>query len=151
MLNREDDMKICVPSHDDAGLESTMFDHFGTAPYYTIVDVESGELEVMGNPDCHGAQHECHHAGHLKARGVDVVVSSGMGRRALSGLRDAGIRVLVVDTNRVADAVNAVKTGYAQPLSEDQACGGGHEGGHEGGCGEHGHHHEHGHGHGHHR
>jgi predicted Fe-Mo cluster-binding NifX family protein len=137
-------MKICIPSRSDTGLESTIFEHFGTAPYYTIVDTECGEVEVLANPDCHQGQHRCHHTGHLRARHVDVVVSGGMGKRALSGLRDAGIDVMTVEANCVADAVDAVKAGDARQLSEDTACGGRHgsgEGHAHGGCHDHGHDH----------
>jgi predicted Fe-Mo cluster-binding NifX family protein len=155
-------MKICIPSTDDKGLDSTVFDHFGRAPFFTLVEVESGDLEVMSNPDCHSGdpghhgQHSCHHTGHLKGRGVDTVVSSGMGRGAFAGLNKAGIEVLIAGPGTVRDVVEAVKSGKAHPLDMDKTCGGGrglghgdghvhgHARGHGDGCGNH---HSHGHGH----
>lgn len=121
-------MKICIPSMDDKGLESTVSDHFGRAPYFTLVDTESNELEIMANPDCHeggGGEHSCHHSGHLKARKVDAVITGGMGRGALAGLNQAGIRVMVAGSGKVADMVRSVQDGSARDLVPEQVCGGG--------------------------
>ena len=124
-------MKICIPSTDDRGLESKVFDHFGRAPFFTLVETQSGKLEVMPNPDCHdGAhgRHTCHHTGHLKARGVDAVVSGGIGRGAFAGLNKAGIEVLIAGPGTVRDMVERVKSGNARRLSLEQTCGGGRHG-----------------------
>ena len=134
-------MKICIPSMDDKGLESTVSDHFGRAPFFTLVDTESNALEIMANPDCHHGgqgQHSCHHSGHLKARKVEAVVTGGMGRGALAGLNQAGIRVMVTAPGKVTDIVRSVQDGTARELQADMACGGGAGAGHR-----------HGHGHGH--
>ena len=126
-------MKICIPSMDDQGLESTVSDHFGRAPYFTLVDTETDQVDIMPNPDCHAGGHghgqgSCHHSGHLKARKVDAVVTGGMGRGALAGLNQAGIRVLVASPGTVAEIVRSVKDGTARDLQAEMVCGGG--GGH---------------------
>ena len=134
-------MKICIPSMDDKGLESKVSDHFGRAPFFTLVDTESNAMEVMVNPDCHHGgqgQHSCHHSGHLKARKVEAVITGGMGRGALAGLNRAGIRVMVAGSGKVQDMVRSVQDGTARELQADMVCGGGD-----------GHRHGHGHGHGH--
>lgn len=122
-------MKICIPSMDDHGLESNVADHFGRAPYFTLVDTETNGIEIMANPDCHQVggrgQHSCHHSGHLKARKVEAVVTGGMGRGALAGLNQAGIRVLVAGPGTVAEMVRSVQAGTARDLQVEQACGGG--------------------------
>jgi predicted Fe-Mo cluster-binding NifX family protein len=122
-------MKICIPSSDDKGLESKVFDHFGRAPFFTLVAMESGELEIIANTDCHGGQHgqhACHHAGHLKGLGVDTVVSGGMGRGAIAGFNRSGIEVLVAAPGTVGQVVEATRNGKAQPFDMDNACGGSH-------------------------
>ncbi len=46
-------MKIAVPSANDRGLDSEVSSHFGRTPFYTIVNVEDGEIrevEVIKNP-----------------------------------------------------------------------------------------------------
>jgi len=46
-------MKICIPSKDPRGLSSEVFDHFGSAPWFTIVDTEEGKVRTIRNPNCH--------------------------------------------------------------------------------------------------
>ncbi len=144
-------MKICIPSQDDRGLESEVHDHFGSAPWFTVVDTESGEAESFRNPSCHRDHGSCHHVDTLRSRGVAAVVSSGIGRRAWNALDEAGIKVFSATTRKVGDLVIAVQAGDAEPLNLDSTCQGhgSHQHG-EGrgmGCG-HGHGDGHGHGHG---
>jgi predicted Fe-Mo cluster-binding NifX family protein len=40
-------MRLCIPTIDDAGLDAQLSAHFGSAPYYTIVDTESEAFEVV--------------------------------------------------------------------------------------------------------
>jgi len=118
-------MKICIPTNDNRGLESQASMHFGSAPFFILADVESANLEVVPNPECQDHHQSCHHIPLLKAHAVDAVVCEGIGRRAVSGLREAGIDVLVPPARTVSEIVHAVNAGDARPLSADDACGGG--------------------------
>jgi len=118
-------MKICIPTQDDLGLDSTAFTHFGSAPFFTLVDIESGGLKVVRNPECHENHSSCHHVPLLQAHAVEAVVCEGIGRRAAAGLREAAIDVLVSAGPTVSEIVNTVKAGKADRLSADDACGGG--------------------------
>jgi predicted Fe-Mo cluster-binding NifX family protein len=148
-------MKICIPSRDDRGLESEVHDHFGSAPWFIVVDTEHGTATSLRNPACHAQRGSCHHVDLLQEQGVAAVISAGMGRRALEGLNQAGIKVFSAMVGRVGDLVKAVEGGKARLLDLDETCGGpgprgwgmgrGHGAG--GGCG-HGHGQDHGHGHG---
>ncbi len=76
-------MKICFPSETDQGMKAALYGHFGSAPYFTIVDTESSRVEVhdnRGRVHAHGA---CLPAGALEGLGVEAVVCGGMGLRAL--------------------------------------------------------------------
>ena len=118
-------MKICIPTSDDQGLQSTAFDHFGRAPFFTMVDIESGRLKVVANPSCHEHHGSCHHTELLEAHAVDAVVCRGIGRGAVAGLHAAGINVLVPADPTVSEIVKSVGAGEARPLSVEDACGGG--------------------------
>jgi predicted Fe-Mo cluster-binding NifX family protein len=136
-------MKLCIPSRDDRGLESETVGHFGRAPFFTIVDTESGQIDTRANPNCHTHPGVCQHVDTLRALGVDAVAGAGVGRRAWQGLHDAGIEVYASPAPHVADVVEAVKAGTVEAMNENAACGG-HGHGHG-----HGHGQSHGHGHGH--
>jgi predicted Fe-Mo cluster-binding NifX family protein len=120
-------MRICIPTEDDRGLESRAFDHFGSAPFFTMVDVESGQLEVVRNPGCqdhnrvHHDHQPRHHVDELTSHGIDALVCNGVGRQAFAALRKAGIDVLVPADGTVSDIIRALWTGETRTLSADEA------------------------------
>jgi ArsR family transcriptional regulator len=118
-------MKICVPTKDDRGLASTLYGHFGSAPFFTIVNIESGQLEVVANVECQDHSGSCHHIDRVKSYDVDAVVCSGVGRRAFAAMQAAGIDVLTSAEGVVSDIVKAIRAGDGHRLSANEACGGG--------------------------
>ena len=134
-------MKVCIPTADERGLESEPVDHFGSAPFFTMLEIDSGELEVVRNPQCGHHDHHDHHGqpGHhvdqLKAHSIDALVCNGVGRRAFAALQTAGIDVLVPAEGTVADVARTVAAGGTRKLSADEACGGGGRGRHRGASG----------------
>lgn len=126
-------MRICIPTDDDRGLQATAAGHFGRAPFFTVVDLDSDEMEVVPNPGCRHKEHRLHHIHQLKGHRVDAVICSGVGRRAWAALTEAGIDVLGAPGQTVAARVEAVRSGAAQPVTERDSCGGPH--GHQRGPG----------------
>jgi predicted Fe-Mo cluster-binding NifX family protein len=140
-------MRICVPTGDDRGLESEAFGHVGGAPYYTIADTDSLQVEVV-RAGRHGhGEGECGPAARIRALGIDTLVCTDIGRRALASLEEAGITVLVSDRRTVGEILAAARDGTLHALSADEICAG--HGARHDGCGTHGdrrrshcHHHE---------
>jgi predicted Fe-Mo cluster-binding NifX family protein len=121
-------MKICIPTHGDEGLEAAVAGHWGRAPFLTLLDTESGEVRVLANAP-HG-EGRCAPTAPLEDHGVEAILCSGVGRRAVAALEAAGIRVLVTEAERVDAAVAALRAGAVRVLGADEACGGHHgEGG----------------------
>lgn len=125
-------MKICIPTQDDLGLESQLFDHFGSAPFFTIVEVDGGDLQILQNLDLHSHPRSCHHVDGLRAHDVDAVACAGVGRRAFAGLQEAGIDVLLPELGTVGEILEAARLGQLRKLSSDEVCGGGRPGGSHG-------------------
>jgi predicted Fe-Mo cluster-binding NifX family protein len=136
-------MKICIPTEDDRGLESRAFGHFGSAPFFTLVDVDNGQLEVLRNSGCQHGRHghrghqgqnsrHSHHVRQFKSHDVDAVLCNGVGRRAFAALDEAGIGIFSASGSTVSDIIERVRAGETVRLSPDQACGGRHHGGHHG-------------------
>ena len=134
-------MKICIPTNDDAG--HSVAEHFGRAPFLTMLDVASGDAKIVRNPGCHSQSRACHHIPILEAHGVEAVVCSRMGRRAASSLRASGIEVLAAPAEASVEVISArARAGELRPATETSGCSGGH-------CGhEHEHAHQHRHRHG---
>jgi predicted Fe-Mo cluster-binding NifX family protein len=122
-------MKICVPTNDEGGLQAEVCGHFGSAPFFTLVETESGDVEVVENVGegerTHGG---CSPLGRLRSHSIDLMVCQGIGRGALMGLQERGIRVLVSDSEeeqRVQYILVALRDGRLEEASTRNACQGG--------------------------
>ncbi|MEW5744643.1 MAG: NifB/NifX family molybdenum-iron cluster-binding protein [Nitrospirota bacterium] len=124
-------MNVCFPVQKDEGLESTVFNHFGSAPLFVVVDLETGAVSTIVNKDQHHAHGACNPLKALDSRKVDAVVVGGIGGGALNRLNQSGIRVYRADAASVKENVARLQ---AQQLREymPQQCCGGHT--HGGGC-----------------
>ena len=114
---------IAVPSRGDS-LDDYVFDHFGRAPFYLIVKVNEGEikdLKAIRNPD---VQHKHHDHSSLFQmfydEGVNVIISGGIGRRALQELISKGIKVFPGVQGRIRDVLNSYINGDLSPISIDK-------------------------------
>jgi len=115
-------MKICVPTIGDSGLDSIVGEHFGRVPTYTIVNLDTNEVQVIANTSHHmGGQGD---PPDIMAReGVNIMVCRGLGRRAISMFEELGIDVYIGASGTVRDAIDAFKNGRLQKASMDDACG----------------------------
>jgi predicted Fe-Mo cluster-binding NifX family protein len=118
-------MRLCIPTDTDGGLEAPVSAHFGSAPYFTLVDGESGAVEVVVNRMAHRAPGTCEAARSLPDHAVGAVLCFGVGRRALAALRHLGIGVYVTEAGRAGAAADAFRAGRLRALDPAEACGGG--------------------------
>lgn len=118
-------MKLCIPTLDDGGARGRLSPHFGSAPYFTLVDLETGELQVVENRHSHHEHGSCEPSAALKGHAVGTVICPGLGRRAFARLKRAGIVVYVSDEDDVSAALAAFRTGKVRRLTAEEACHGG--------------------------
>jgi predicted Fe-Mo cluster-binding NifX family protein len=118
-------VRVCVPTLDDRGHEGALSQHFGSAPYFTLVDSETGHLDVIANPNRHHKPGLCQAAEKLGTLGVKAIICVGLGRHAFAGLNDSGISVFVTDARSVREAVDGFRNKRLQQLTEVDACHGG--------------------------
>jgi predicted Fe-Mo cluster-binding NifX family protein len=86
-------MNICIPIEKNEGMSTRVFGHFGSAPYFAIYDSDAGTLEIVNNGDLHHAHGQCNPIGALSGRSVNLLVTGGIGARAIERLNSMGIRV----------------------------------------------------------
>lgn len=114
-------MKICIPTMGNKGLQENVGEHFGRAPTYTIVDVDNNEIKIVQNTSEHmggiGYPPEI-----MNREGVQVLVCSGIGKRAISMFNETGIQVYTQASGTVKDAINAFMQGKLQKAEEADAC-----------------------------
>ena len=118
-------MKVAFPSTDaDGGMESPVYNHFGTAKVFVVVDTENGAVEVLSNQDI---DHEHNHCQPLKALGgnkVDVVAVCGIGGGALRKLNVAGVEVYRAVEGTVSENLALFNDGKLEAFKPNQVCGG---------------------------
>jgi predicted Fe-Mo cluster-binding NifX family protein len=86
-------MKIAFPVLEDAGMDSTVYTHFGSAPVFLIVDPANSAVTSVKNRDQHHAHGACNPMRALDDQRVDAVVVGGIGAGALAGMSRMGISV----------------------------------------------------------
>ena len=123
-------MNICIPVTDDLGLQSPVCAHFGSAPFFMMVDTDSGVCRAIANQNAHHAHGMCMPLAALKGETVDAIVVGGIGMGALNKLSVAGIRVYRASQPTVAETVDAFKAGSLQLVQPGMACAG-HGHGHD--------------------
>ncbi len=94
-------MRICFPTEQLNGMESTVYGHFGSAPGFVIVDSESGSVEEIKNNDLHHAHGMCRPLKALGGNKIDAVAAGGIGMGALRKLHAQGIRVFRAEKGTV--------------------------------------------------
>jgi len=86
-------VRIAFPVQDDIGIDSVVYNHFGSAPVFVIVDPATNAVSSVSNRDQHHAHGACNPMRALDDQRVDAVVVGGIGAGALAGLNRMGIRV----------------------------------------------------------
>jgi predicted Fe-Mo cluster-binding NifX family protein len=117
-------MKICMPTAGNSGLKEAVFAHFGSAGFFTIYDTETKSIEIVKNSNSHDSHGGCQPLGSIAELGVDVILTSGMGRRAVQILNDGGIKVFLLSGNTVEEAVSKFERNELAELSLEGACSG---------------------------
>lgn len=86
-------MRIAISANDKNGLHSTISPHFGRCPYFIIVDVEDQKIEqVLQVENPYYKAHEPGQVpGFIEEQGADVMLTGGMGARAMQFFSQHGI------------------------------------------------------------
>ena len=124
-------MKLCFPVQQDNGLDSAVYNHFGSAPSFVIIDTETNSITTVANGDRHHAHGACDPLRALDGRQVDAVIVGGIGAGALTRLNRIGIAVHRAQAPTVRENL-ALHANNVLPLLSVQGCCGGH--GRAGGC-----------------
>jgi len=123
-------MKVCFPVQQDEGMESQVYNHFGSAPVFIVVDTEGKSVQRINNRDLHHVHGACNPIMALGGQTIAALVVGGIGGGALMKLNAMGVKVYEAGTRSVKDNLALLKENKLQELSMDHSCRA-----HEGGCG----------------
>jgi predicted Fe-Mo cluster-binding NifX family protein len=133
-------MKLCIPTEDSGGLDARVYEHFGSAPFFTVVDTDTENIELLNNRDLSHQHGHCNPVSSIESRGIDAVVCGGLGKRALARMEQSGFEVYLSHAGTVRDVVAEQRGGTLRKATMDEACGGQAHGHGQGqgpiGCGE---------------
>jgi predicted Fe-Mo cluster-binding NifX family protein len=111
-------VKIVIPAADKSG--ETLSAHFGRAPFFAWYVVDSGQIKESGvvpnDSDHFGGTG--HPPEKIRSLGGDVVVSSGMGMKAIQMFQELGIAVLQGTYPGSLENVEAFIRGELQELTQ---------------------------------
>ena len=123
-------------------MDSRVSRHFGRAPYYALLETETGEVEMEANTKaCHDHDHDHEHGGHghhhghghrcgchqiMGAKDLGAVVCMGMGRGALAGFVKRGVDVYLTEKETLAEVLEEFRSGGMVSFGTDAACAGRH-------------------------
>lgn len=133
-------MKIGIPSMGNKGLKESVGEHFGRVPAYTIVDTDNNEVTTLANTSEHLGGRG-YPAEILSEAGVEAMICSGIGRRAISMFAEKGIKVYAGASGTVEETMERFRKGELPECGEDSACSQHAFRGQGGGMGHHHHHH----------
>ena len=117
-------MKVCIPTEGQEGLKAKVYGHFGSAPFFTVVDTETLALETISNANEHHEHGACNPVGSISGKGVKAVICGGMGAGAVQKLTRAGIDVFVAESGTVGAVVAEFKESRLIKISAQGSCGG---------------------------
>ena len=135
-------VKVCIPVSADQGIASPVCAHFGSAPFFLIVNAEDGTCRAIPNRNLHHAHGLCQPLQAIQGEDIDAIVVGGIGMGALNKLLTAGLHVFQARHQTVELTLAALKAGELPAMSPDAACA------HRGQGHGHGHAHSHRHAHG---
>jgi len=116
-------MKIIIPLDENNGLGSKVCEHFGSAPFYGIVETGTGAVEIIENANMHHDHGQCTPADAFATVGAGAVVVNGIGARAAARLQSLGIDIyMAAKAPTLAEAIDRFSNGSLQKVGPQKAC-----------------------------
>ena len=115
-------MKICLPVLDANGLNSVVFGHFGSAPFFALFDTETQDISIVNNGLREHEHGQCMPVDAIRKTGATAVLCKGMGLRAANLLLEAGVTPYMVDAVTVSEAIAQYKAKNVTVLDANRAC-----------------------------
>jgi predicted Fe-Mo cluster-binding NifX family protein len=117
----DDKMKVCIPTMGNGGMEEAVSQHFGRAPTFTLINLDTKEVQILPNMSNHmggkGLPTDM-----LKDQGVQVMIVGGLGPKAIQFFAEQRVEVFVGATGTVKDAIEDWREQLLTNASSDNAC-----------------------------
>jgi predicted Fe-Mo cluster-binding NifX family protein len=115
-------MKVGFAVQINNGLESTVYNHFGSAPAFIIVDTECNQVSTVNNSNMNHVHGACNPVMALGNNSIDIMVVGGIGPGALMKLNAMGIRVCRAGAPTVNENILLLGENRLEEFSADDSC-----------------------------
>ncbi|MBN2242070.1 MAG: NifB/NifX family molybdenum-iron cluster-binding protein [Acidobacteria bacterium] len=122
-------MKVGFAVQYDEGMESTVYDHFGSAPAFLIVDTEEKQIAKVDNSNSHESHGNCNPMGKLGGNNIDALVVGGIGAGAIMRLNSLGIKIYRAGAVKIRENIDLLNENRLLEITPNDSCGG-----HQGHC-----------------
>jgi len=109
-----------VPLDEQAGQNSKVCAHFGSAPFYAVADTEADTIEIIPNASIHHDHDQCTPAVFFSGLGINVLLCNGIGAGAVAKLQAMGIDVYMSPT--LEEALKRFSSGILRKITPQQTC-----------------------------
>ena len=123
-------MKVGFAVQRDEGMESQVYNHFGSAPMFVVVETGAAEVQTIHNQDLNHSHGACSPMKALGGQQIDALVVGGIGGGALMRLNAMGVKVFAAEAQTIRENLDLLSRNRLPQLSMENACQA-----HEGGCG----------------
>ncbi len=109
-------MRIAISADDGRGLDSVVSPHFGRCPYFILVDLEESkvkQVQAINNP-FYGNHQPGQVPGFISQQGADVMLTGGMGGRAIGFFEQYNIQAVTGAYGTVQHALEQYLKGQLQ-------------------------------------
>jgi predicted Fe-Mo cluster-binding NifX family protein len=117
-------MKVVFPAEINLGMESTVFEHFGSANFFVLVDTDNENMEVILNQDLDHQHGQCQPLKAIGGKDIDAVVVGGIGGTAISKLKKNGKTVYKAVKGTVRENLDLFRAGKLNEFMMFDICGG---------------------------
>ena len=115
-------MKVGFAVQGNNGVESRVYDHFGSAPAFIIVDTERKDVLTVNNQDLHHVHGACNPIMALDGKSVEAMVVGGIGAGAITKLNAMGVKVYAAGAPTVKENLELLTQNKLEELSINSAC-----------------------------
>jgi predicted Fe-Mo cluster-binding NifX family protein len=119
---KEKEMKVGFAVQLNEGMESAVYDHFGSAPAFIIVDTDLKQVSAVDNTNVHHAHGACNPIMALGGNRIDAMVVGGIGPGAIVKLNAMGVRVFRAGAATVGENLALLGDNRLQEISMNDSC-----------------------------
>src|SRR4030042_5095341 len=120
-MRKEKVMKGGFAVQGNEGVESKVYDHFGSAPAFVIVDTDGKEVLTVNNQDLHHVHGACNPIMAFDGKSVEAMIVGGIGAGAINKLNAMGVKVYASGAPTVKENLELLGRNKLEELSVSNA------------------------------